>query len=111
MDDLVAFLRDRLAEDEAAARKVPEDLREIPLGLWAGTGPMEHLARHSAARVLREVEAKRRIVDEYAERAHYDNEDWHYEGATGRIHGLGEALRFLASVYSDHPSFREEWRP
>src|SRR5689334_2114656 len=87
VDDLIAFLRARLDEDEAGARAAKQDLS----GLWTfvqtpggrskvtddlGYSVSEtddvdsqpwfaqpHIARWDPARVLAEVEAKRRIVD------------------------------------------------
>lgn len=76
-----------------------------------------HIARHDPARVLREVEAKRRIVE--------CHEPWTAAngdiicGRCGREHIDGrpgghfpcQTLRLLALRYADHPSYREEWRP
>jgi hypothetical protein len=33
------------------------------------------------------------------------------EYAYGRADGLGEAVRQLAAVWSDHPDYRAEWKP
>lgn len=63
-----------------------------------------HIARHDPARVLREVESKRRIVDwecRYRTTVEKRGEDWAHR-ATG-------PLRALASVYADHPDYRDEW--
>jgi hypothetical protein len=54
-----------------------------------------HIARHDPARVLREVEAKRRVVNRYAENP---AEPW----------PLFPLLE-MAAVYADHPNYREEW--
>jgi hypothetical protein len=54
---------------------------------------VEHIARHDPARVLADVEAKRRIVE------------WDAEQPVDR-----GVLNILASVYADHPDYREEWR-
>lgn len=51
-----------------------------------------HAALHDPARVLAECEAKRRIVA------------WDASVDYG-------AVRFLATVYADHPDYRAEWRP
>lgn len=49
-----------------------------------------HIARHDPARILRECKAKRRLVgDEWSEDP--------------------ETLGILASVYADHPDYRQEW--
>jgi hypothetical protein len=66
--------------------------RELNDGGWL-SDRVEHIARHDPARVLADVEAKRRIVE------------WDVEQPVDR-----GVLNILASVYADHPDFREEWR-
>jgi hypothetical protein len=59
-----------------------------------------HVAEHDPARVLREIDAKRRIVDRYA---------WLCEhGDTG---GAAWVLPLLALPYADRPGYKEAWRP
>jgi hypothetical protein len=70
-----------------------------------------HIIRHDPARVLAEVAAKRRILDEYERaferrRAHPD--DMASAGALLALHG---AVKLLALPFADRPGFREEWRP
>ncbi|GAA2008246.1 DUF6221 family protein [Nocardioides kribbensis] len=66
---------------------------------------VEHIARHDPARVLAEVAAKRAIVEgavNYSpELEHGDNGEW----------ALEMTLQALASVYVDHPDYRDEWKP
>ncbi|MFJ9573587.1 DUF6221 family protein [Streptomyces bacillaris] len=95
-------------------------------GDWQG----RHIARHDPARVLREVEAKRKIVDEYeqsramgkATAANYvawaNNESLpHPEADEGTAEkkkqesGLGRALCLLALPYADHTDYQDAWRP
>lgn len=130
MDDLVAFLKARLDEDEAGVRAltVPHDWHTAPgddpewtdeelVCMWPpefhtpyeqdkhwrgvtipGPDVAAHVARHDPARVLREVAAKRRIVDRYA---------WLREhGDTGDATWV---LPLIAAVYADHPDYRPEW--
>lgn len=170
MNDLVEFLRARLAEDEEAARAAtpgpwwhhpgkqwlgPEafekyDLRQGeefvgyggphpftgavcstgPAGNMQGMKDAAHIARHDPARVLAEVEAKRRIVEDYASaladrkaiRAemrkvlHTDRDAFsklhRQEGALiYKTEGLAPILRILATVFADHPGYRPEWAP
>jgi hypothetical protein len=66
---------------------------------------VEHVRRHDPARVLADVEAKRRIVKALGD---YDDG---YVWASGEGSRAEDALLALASVYADHPDFREEWRP
>lgn len=116
------ILRARLLDDERAAEPVAEDgTRWLYDGIDAtGQGwvlatsgsriecPLpvaRHIARQQPARVLREIEAKRRIVATY--------ELWRDFGGTDKeaafAKGLGDSLRILASAYSDHPDYLQEW--
>ena len=131
-DDLVAFLRARLDDDEQVARAatpgpwmwiagrvyqeaelgrvvVPTD--DLDRGL-VEPEDLKHIARHDPARVLREVDAKRQILNAYEwalAHPHKDDETgyWVRKGETST---LAEDVRLLASVYADHPDFRDEWR-
>jgi hypothetical protein len=65
------------------------------------------LAPDDAERVLAECEAKRRIVS-----FTIDDDGLYLEDYSGALStATDRILRFLASVYADHPDFREEWRP
>src|SRR5260221_4049863 len=98
--DLAKFLRDRLDEDEAAAREAAdgdsgqwfmgdkwnvhrveqENWQDEPaLVCWGNVKPQsEHIARHDPARVLREAGAKRKIVADAEAQPHYyvDGDTW-----------------------------------
>lgn len=130
MTNLVTFLRARLDEDEATALAANAD---TPAGQWLapgdGTGawavesrdgsivvydqsrPTEaealHIARHDPARVLSEVEAKRSIIDHTTDEMTdhgLDNPRWYPDT-------LKPILTLLALPYTDHPDYRDEWRP
>jgi len=80
---------------------------------WNGTYQelfaAEHIARWDPARVLAEVEAKRRIIREYeAAAAYYDQ---HPDAPAGEAHGLYTTLKALALPYADHPDYHKDWRP
>jgi Family of unknown function (DUF6221) len=125
VDDLIAFVRARLDEDEAAARAVEDNSEPWP-GQWeadgnyalrthngwvlatAGTpggefrpGVLAHIARHDPARALRDVAADRLILAVYV----LQNED------PGYLKGLKYAIACRAERFSDHPDYRPEWRP
>ncbi|MEU1787145.1 DUF6221 family protein [Streptomyces sparsogenes] len=69
-----------------------------------------HVARHDPARVLAEVEAKRRILEHHAKLHQYAEEQRQQEYALAA--GAGDVvLKLLALPYVDHPRYREEWRP
>lgn len=139
MTTLAEFLDARLAEDEATALAAEargrwvagdEGIYETDGGCIA-TGPYgcgigceaDHIARHDPSRVLREVEAKRRILSGHVPEAFGGNtlptgkvlclscatlnrhEQW-----TGRSYPCSTVLA-LATVWSDHPDYRTEWNP
>ncbi len=84
-----------------------------------------HVARHDPARVLREVEAKRKMLEAHGqghecqhftasgEKSVVDGKPWvYYEAAhTEFTGGICDVLRLLGLPYADHPDYREEWRP
>lgn len=78
----------------------------------------EYIARHNPARVLAEVDAKRRILDRHAS---YDFPADLEDGPgayswTGRCDHCHEPwpcpdLRDVAAPLADRPGYREDWRP
>ena len=120
MDDLVAFLRARLDEDEAAAKtgSQPEWKSDGPYLGWVTGGiaaqfkwstDAAHAARHDPARVLREVAAKRAILAEYLRLAGIEPDDYPEDPAA--VAASERDVRILAAVWSDHPDYRREWAP
>ena len=131
--DLTEFLSARLDEDEAVAKAAGGS---GPDGQWArhedevGTGyghlydvggdvvvydegapgdlEFDHIARHDPARVLREVAAKRAVIEVYEAAAASDDPkvDYSIGMATMRM-----VLRSYATVWSGHPDYRPEWKP
>jgi hypothetical protein len=102
---LTEFLAARLDEDERVAHEAAESDAMTSKPSTPPTRKWTHIARHDPARVLAEVEAKRRIVEMGAsyvpELEHGDNGEW----------ALDATLRLLALPYADHPDYRQEWRP
>lgn len=156
MDDLVAFVRRCVDEDERVAREAPGPAwvraieRDGEPGKWRGVKAQlvtlppdkphplvvgtevarsdhywvaEHIALWDPARVLAEVEAKRRILDLHAPLADYKGRV-QCEYCAGLCHsrsGLGcddpadamypcETVVLLAQPYAGHDGWREEWR-
>lgn len=137
MVDLVQWLRAQLDEDERIARAVED--RSAPWdGQWMADGnsavrtlnghvlfyrhderPLkpgltEHVARHDPARVLREIDAKRRIIDEIVPRMNQMDDQLEAEFGTPRNpepYESGNLLRLLALPYADRDGYREEWAP
>lgn len=127
-DELVAFLKDCLDEDEQVAQAldgsrwyVYEDGQVVEWDgeTWADGSarlPNRHQGSWLAldpARVLAEVAAKRRIINRYeaseeAAGTRTLDEQW-LDVAQGRRDALLQAVRDLASVYAGRPGWREEW--
>lgn len=87
-------------------------LPAFPLGFEFKAEPsrgMDHIARHDPARVLADVEAKRKIVERCAY-ATQDSFAGDYDLAP-RCDLAWDILCDLASVFADHPDYRAEWRP
>ena len=95
MSDLVAFLRARLDGEKEYYETLLESIQQ-------------YLPRQ--ARALREVEAKRRIVDEYEHWRDVARRDDDPQAATFAL-GLHAALLRLALPDDHHPDYDPEWRP
>ncbi|MFJ7417957.1 DUF6221 family protein [Streptomyces uncialis] len=120
MADLIAFLRARLDEDEALV-PAPESWTAFDVNEPTGTRRVDvdhsfervvactrswrglHIARHDPARVLREVEAKRRALVRCEEEL--------MAGMERLTHFIRQTLWEMTLPYADHPDYREEWRP
>lgn len=138
MTDLVAFLKDRLDEDEqmatapsSAVWASPEwrfadgddgpfvDLGTNQLAVESGlnAAELEHMARQDPARTLREVEAARAVLDLYEEAGHRmdramrDADTVAYQEARVEHRTLRRVLLREAAVHQAHPAYLEEWRP
>jgi len=130
MDELVRWLGEQLDEDERIARathpvflawEYDHSVREVrDLGngneLVHGIGPHygEHIAEHDPARVLREIDAKRRMIEAFERTSYGENTAPHEDmrNVSGaKVDSWRFALRLLALSYIDRPGYREEWRP
>lgn len=68
----------------------------------------EHIARWDPARVLAEIEAKRRILDDRDEAVAHAARDFDMvlEGNADALNGV---VRLLAQPYAGQPGWREDW--
>lgn len=134
---LIEFLNARYDEDEAAARAVVDaggesDWKAHPIAeldgrraltggsfIFAVMDPVPeghacagHAARHNPARVLREIAAKRAVLDLHTWTASLDG-CWSCSGDHGADPTPAPCgtLRHMAAVYADHPDYRQEWAP
>ena len=116
-DDLIAFVRARLDEDEVLAKAAMEhwpfsnvdSAASIP-----GNGPAHvwaYVTAHDPARALREVARNRGVVERHVPFAiaGYTGCSWcENEDATP---WPCPDVRDLAAVYGYHPDYRQEWLP
>lgn len=138
--ELREFLKARLAEDEALARACDPSawgangswIRPAQNGAPAAQGRYvlaaegewhvlaksydltpntHHMARHDPARVLRDVEAKRRILAAYADDDRLRFGDWETCSDSCPVQVLDEVVKLLALPYSDHPDYDPAWSP
>jgi hypothetical protein len=131
--ELRGFLEARIAEDEEVARALVS-LSDSP-GEWrmmAGGGiaagsyellsrysadqltswHLRHIVRHDPARVLRDVEAKRRLLAQHqavCDEVRSPKSAEHRMNARARQFALDEVLATLALPYSDHPDYNPSW--
>ncbi|MFD8088581.1 DUF6221 family protein [Streptomyces malaysiensis] len=101
MDDLMEFLRARLDQDEREARRVPPNQSPAELRAMVTRESGEPFLVVASERVLREIDAKRRMIGRISSHAAVMGWD--------EVHG--DLLRLLALPYADHPDYREGWRP
>jgi hypothetical protein len=94
---LTEFLLARIAEDERVARE--EDF----------SGPIADEWPWDISRALAECETKRRIVESLG--SHLRNAERYPDAYPGMVALADWHVRVLATVYADHPDYREDWRP
>jgi hypothetical protein len=107
MSELVEFLLDRIAEDEAAAfGNKPDGYKLAVVNGVTGTAV-------GGARLRAECEAKRwivtnadRLLRSFAEPGVF----WNDVNRRERSHA-NTTLSLLAVAYADHADYRAEWRP
>ncbi|MPY55615.1 DUF6221 family protein [Streptomyces acidicola] len=103
MDDLIAFLRARLDDDEQLGEiHKPDCDARIPYE-WEFVCRCGLPARRSG-----DIAAKREVI-KFA--AWLDQNRAGSEFMEGRAQSARHVLRLLALPYADHPDYREEWRP
>lgn len=106
-DELVAWLREQVDADERVAQAAADPECYFDM-LSSSRAEEAFMFAFDPARVLAEVAAKRRIIDElerliivvgWTEEEHGGND----------TESLRDLLRLLASVYAGRPGWREEW--
>ncbi|MBD9700678.1 hypothetical protein IHE56_00940 [Streptomyces sp. ID01-12c] len=122
MEDLVRWLNTQLDEDERIARAAtPGPWEQGGIGDYGwtvsfsrrnagvetedgeqGHADAEFIAEHDPARVLREIDSKRRVLGAIEHLLVQVDDPF------ADVDGV---LRLLAVPYADRPGYREEWRP
>jgi hypothetical protein len=136
--EIMEFYAARLDEDEAAAkagtRRIGMPWRIDPepwaygtgiiddiggVGVASGSYAAEHMVRHNPARVLREVEARRKILNDYECQSGFSLPEGVHDGRDPDERECDQVLKDaleiivadLAAVYSDHPDYDPAWAP
>ncbi|KPC74269.1 hypothetical protein ADL26_11530 [Thermoactinomyces vulgaris] len=107
---MVDFLKARIEEDRVLAQAAIDDLNG-PDDCYFDTSNrhiVNHYLRHDPARVLREVAAKRAVIEGGHDDQH-ECPDWQQSSAYPYV-GCN-VLRQMAAIYDSHPDYREEWKP
>ena len=114
--EIVDFLLQRIAEDEAAAKQEDEDYADTTL---LPTYDSEHQANWNTARVLAECAAKRAIIGDHELVAKMYLKDYCSTCADWENSELGEGppgveypcptVKALAAVYADHEDYDSGW--
>jgi hypothetical protein len=102
---LAAFLLARLTEDEIIAVDAIENFDEAQLRVTDEVGT--HIVRHDPPRVLRDVAAKRAVVQMWLDGIRGQLS----QNAPDGLDLVDSAMSLFAAVYSDHPDFRPAWLP
>jgi len=124
---MVAFLEARLGEDEAAAREAyyegqrwiteEEGVYRYPDDELVHSADRKadarHIARYDPARVLREVAAKRKILERYERAAAIPPSIAAFTRGQddGYRQACLDALHDDAAVYVAHPGYNPAWAP
>lgn len=125
--ELIDFIRARLDEDERTAHEARRGPWHVDGGTVYAThitdqivdytDSAEHVARHDPARVLAEVDAKRKMIalcgPPLIDVTPFGTAP---DAPPETVLGAGEpwglpVLHLLALPYADHPDYRAEWRP
>jgi hypothetical protein len=103
LDPLVKFLLARLDDDERAARGHMRGGGILPFESIGQAA--DHGARHGPLRVLREVAAKRSMVQMWLTRSRTQRDRLE----AGRPDVAGAMVVAMAAVFAEHPDFDPSW--
>jgi hypothetical protein len=110
LSELIPWLTEQLDQDEKVARAARPDRHRAIVTEVLGTGALgahlqaRHVAEWDPARVLAEIDAKRRIIALTCDGADGGYPSGYYEAKT-------DVICLLALPYAHRPGYREEWKP
>lgn len=83
-------------------RSGPGHLRHMVVqDAYVDVGPAVHIARHAPGRVLADVDAKERVLQQYEDlRERWERSDGEDDAPAGAIDGVENVLRALAAAYA-----------
>lgn len=138
MDDLAQWLGQQLDIDGRIARAADAELSNVFTRIASFDPEMaddeRHIMEHRPTRVLREIDAKRRLLADVLSEPHFMSADDHWNTCPaivdvdgvpvcldesrapgprdcGRDARVPRRLRLLALPYAYRPGYLEEWRP
>jgi hypothetical protein len=132
VDELIAFLRTCLDDDERAALAahanvwtaenagrhddefvIVPDYTQTGVGVAFGAKNAEHIARWDPARVLAEVKAKRRVLElHWPDTSRYVKPQCHECSSCGccSVDHPCDTVKLLTQPYAGRPGWRDEWQ-
>ncbi|WP_406156931.1 DUF6221 family protein [Streptomyces canus] len=129
MDELVRWLGEQLDAEEAEARLTADAFGAVwttddameSVGSETGAdvvsepyAPRSFIAEHDPARVLREIEAKRKLLARWRElqdRIEGEPDEAKRGNLALTRHGLDMFVYQFGAVYADRTGYKESWRP
>jgi hypothetical protein len=110
---VTAFVEARIAEDEERAHQWPEDDKPPPPWAPYRLDAMGHPIWAPRPRVLAQCAAMRKAIDAAWSDHMLIESEWGSCRSQKQLEAIGDepdVVRALASIWSDHGDFREEWR-
>jgi hypothetical protein len=122
VEDLVRWLSAQLDEDERIARRAGDSFRQIgETGVIVATegdraeecasanwgGVAEHIVAHDPARVLREIDSKRQMIETFTRRYEASKASSTSTATGAHWVMLADTLRLLALPYADRSGYEE----
>lgn len=102
---VVALSRTLIEPPEAAAREDDQPVAIVQSGRWED----RHIANNDPARVARQVQAHRAILDDYDRALERRRQHPGDVASAADLLSMVRTIKRLASIYSDRDGYKEEW--